>query len=482
MEFCILHKTLPFSMLCISCEQRLCSECATSHTLLTNCKVRPLGDISDEIKSRLRNFAVSLENVDHKVSALSHKCSEEKQSLVRDSNFNRTQIEKDYERLCKELKHERSTLVEKVIQTEMSKMEQVIYVRQQVMKAQRAIKNLKQRLKDASSEGEISELEKLKEIDNLAEGIGENLNEMEENWTREPLELSLTKVFNSGEFGILSLRTFIGGVIISPDQLVNIFDSRRENGGVLFICIDNKEHKNEFWRHLLKIEDHCYPVVMSSKSIFCDKQQILIAVGKTVYSLRPHFKGSYDGVESLKTIALNDLNDSEWITSITTHQPSFDPSYEFLISVSNSNVLREYEMSGKALRRVKMTYSDTSIIYASYVYSMFGVIAQGRNDVTLFTAGNTVELCGFLKAPSCSHCRLLPKVVIWTGFRWLVLWISDDQENEWKVVRYIATGEQMKVCDEGISQCTAEVPVNITRSRNTGYVSFRDGNFRTFQY
>ncbi|KAJ8050993.1 hypothetical protein HOLleu_04394 [Holothuria leucospilota] len=286
-------------------------------------------------------------------------------------------------------------------------------------------------------------------------------------------------------FGLPSVRCFVGGVMIRENQLVHVFNESQRRGGVLFVCIDPSDTSIEYWRHLVAVDDNqMSPVVMSHKELkYGGINHVLFAVGKMVFILHPQRNGFvYESVQSVASLLIDEVSEGSWITSIAAHRLHSECD-EFLISISGSNLLREYQISGRPLRTIDTKGCVPSVRSISYVQNIFAVCGS-RNDVSLFRTDSTKQQKSeFVKSLSDS-CRLLPVCVIWTGDAgWMVLFVSNrPEELDWRVSCYNEAGKLLQVCIEGTSPRYKGVPVSITRWGNTGFISFRDSSVTPFQY
>ncbi|KAJ8050880.1 hypothetical protein HOLleu_04251 [Holothuria leucospilota] len=285
-------------------------------------------------------------------------------------------------------------------------------------------------------------------------------------------------------FGLPSVRCFVGGVMIRENQLVHVFNESKRRSGVLFVCIDPSDTNIEYWRHLVAVDDNqTSPVVMSNKEMkYGGINHVLFAFGKMVYILHPQRNGVlYDSVQSVASLLIDEVGEDSWITSIAAHRLHSECD-EFLISISGSNVLREYQISGRPLRTID-TKGCIPSVSISYVQNIFAVCGR-RNNVSIFRTDNKMKpKSEFLKALSDSG-GLLPVCVIWTGDAgWMVLFVSNKHDHlEWRVLCYDEEGMLLQVCAEGISPRYKGVPVSITRWGNTGFISFTDSSVKAFQY
>ncbi|PIK41978.1 hypothetical protein BSL78_21167 [Apostichopus japonicus] len=224
---------------------------------------------------------------------------------------------------------------------------------------------------------------------------------------------------------------------------------------------------------------------MSNVAMLYDsKLHPLFAVGNTVFIVRPHRNDFlYDSVKSVSSLVIDVVPEGSSITSIATHYPSNDPNDEFIISTSCDHPIREYNISGSALRVIDTRdfVHSNAISRSAYCGNLFAIIGRRLDDVIMIYADGTVKQCGTLRLPSAMS-GMLPINIIWTGAKWLVLLFSEGVEKEWKVIHYKKTGEFVKVCDEGTSSNEMDVPLSVARWANTGHVTFASGKVRTFQH
>lgn len=153
-------------------------------------------------------------------------------------------------------------------------------------------------------------------------------------------------------------------------------------------------------------------------------------------------------MESVTLLVIADIPEVSWITSIAgVCNPGGEPDKAFIISISGSSVLREYNVSGSHIRFIEtrdyVCSSSIGITCVAYNENTIAVIARVCDYVIFISVDDgTVKQCGSLGPPLAG---LLPVIDIWTGAYLQVLYISDSTELQWKVISYDVAGKQVKV-------------------------------------
>lgn len=417
---CFIHEDQVFKCFCLSCNTKVCPDCAVSaHIQLSNCDVINLSTISEEISKRRQKLSKEIENVKVKAENVKKLWKVREHFIAKCREQARSRILLDSSSLEKIVEERKQKLIERVEMT---------------------------RIPDRDLPKETPEKN-----------------------THNPL---YTRVPNDGAFGSVKESNLIGIVVVPYDKLVHIFDERKENGKVVLQCFNSAKDSKELWREEVTVDNHIDPVVMSNITMYHNRiQHVLFAVGNEVFNLKPKLTVSVRGAQlSVSKLKIREVPLGSWITSITAHYPDSKANGEFAISTSFDHKIREYEISGSALRTIdtEEPVPFNSIFRFAYCRNIFALLFRGRKDIILIDAMATVKQFGTLSLPS-SLTGVLPINIIWTGSTWLVLYISAGNENKWKVVRYERTGKFLNVCNEGTSSYQMDVLVSITRWGKYGY-------------
>ncbi|XP_071852121.1 uncharacterized protein [Apostichopus japonicus] len=470
---------------CLSCLSKICPDCLYSaHNPKTNCEVIKISEISDQVSKHQQNLIQEIEAAETSSLSAKNFWKEKKNSLRKTRQDARAKIHEDFLILLEKAEKLKRDLTQEVDRKEVSDQKQLLEDIHEIQILDKELERLA-KLKKNKTEKSSHDLQELIEGMKKMKSIRSQLDQQNENLKVKPVDLLYRKIPNDGTFCSMTVGMLLGSVSLRADQLLHIFDARQSSGGVLLICFDPKDSSKEYWRHLKKIDNHDDPVVMSNIDMYYDgKRHSLFAVGKAVFIVHPRLNGSlYDSVESVSSLVIDEVPEGSWISSITAHHPSNDPNDEFIISTSCDHSIREYNVSGSALRVIDTRdfVRSNAISRVAYCRNLFAIIGRSLDDVILIDSDGTVKHCGTLWLPSAKSA-MLPINIIWTGDDWLVLYIREGVEKEWKVVEYAKTGNFVKVCDVGTSSNEVDVPLSVTRYQNTGHVTLANANVREFQY
>ncbi|XP_071853715.1 uncharacterized protein [Apostichopus japonicus] len=482
-ENCFIHEDLPLKYFCVSCDSKICPECFLSpHNRDAGCDVISLDKMSNEICQRREKLMNELETLKTGIASTEQLREEKKEHLARCCEKSRNEVQKDYLTMIAKVENMKRLQIEVLDAKELANIKHISEEKKESQNLESELAMITECHK-ISLENALDEIQKISKSTKKTAEIKVKLEKQEE--MLKTVDILYKKIPNDGAFCSITVSTLIGSVSMRADQLLHIFDARQTSGGALLTCVDPKDSSKEFWRHLEKIDNHDDPVVMSNIDMYYDSRNyIIFAVGNNVFIVHPHQNGSlYDSVESVSSLVIDEVPEGSWITSIATYHPNDNPKDEFIISTSCDHSIREYSTSGSALRVIDTRdFVRSNAIYrVAYCGNLFAIIGRSLDDVILIDADGTVKQCGTLRLPSAMS-GMLPINIIWTGGEWLVLYISEGVEKGWKVVNYKKTGEFVKVCDEGTSYNEMDVPLNVTRWKNTGYVTFANAKVRTFQY
>ncbi|XP_071853725.1 uncharacterized protein [Apostichopus japonicus] len=484
-ETCFIHEELPLKYFCVLCDSKICPDCAfTSHNRDAGCDVISLDKISNEMSQRRETLMNELETLKTGIASTAQLRKEKKENLARSNEKSRNEVQKDYFTLIEKVESNKRLQTELLVGKELADIKQIFEEEResQILENELAIIT---KCHKFSHENALDELQTISKSTKKTAEIKVKLEKQKEMLNKRSVDLLYRKIPNDGAFCSITVSMMIGSVILRADQLLHTFDERQTSGGVLLVCIDPKISSKEFWRHLEKIDNQDDPVVMSNINMYNDDgKHTLFAVGNTVFIVHPHWTGSlYDYVTSVSSLVIDEVPEGSWITSIATHYPNDDPNDEFIISTSSDHSIREYNVSGSALRVIdtRDCVRSNAISRVAYCGNLFAIIGRSLDDVILIDADGTVKHYGTLKLP-LAMSGMLPINIIWTAADWLVLCIGEGVEKEWKIVNYKKTGEFVKVCDEGTSSNDMDVPVSVARFIDTGYVTLANAIVRTFQH
>ncbi|XP_071853702.1 uncharacterized protein [Apostichopus japonicus] len=479
---CFIHEDLPLKYFCVSCDSKICPDCAfTAHNRDAGCDVISLDEMSNEVSQRREKFMKELEMLKTGIASTEQLWTEKKEHLAQCCKKSRTEVQKDYFTLIEKVESYKRLQTEVLDGKELANIKQIFEEKKesQILENELAIITKCHKI---SHENALDEIQKISKSTKKTAEIKIKLEKQKEMLKNRTADLLYGKIPNDGAFCSITVSLLIGSVNLRADQLLHIFDERETNGGVLLTCMDSKECSKEYWRHMEKIHNHDDPVVMSNRDMYYHNEyHSLFAVGNTVFIVHPHRNGSlYYSVKSVSSLVIDEVPEGAWITSVIAHKSGL---CKFLISTSCNHSIREYNVSGSALRVIDTRdfVRSNAISRVAYCRNLFAIIGRGLDDVILIDADGTVKQYGTLRLPSAMS-GMLPIYIIWTGSQWLVLYISEGVEKEWKVINYKKTGEFVKVCDEGTSYDEVDVPLCVTRWKNTGYVTFANATVRRFQH
>ncbi|XP_071853232.1 uncharacterized protein [Apostichopus japonicus] len=428
---CFIHEDQVFKCFCLSCNTKVCPDCAVSaHIQLLNCDVINLSTISEEISKRRQKLSKEKENVKVKAEYVKELWKFKEQFVAKCREQARSRILLD------------SSSLEKIVQE----------------RKQKLIERVEMTRRDRDLPKETPEKN-----------------------TQNPL---YKRVPNDGAFGSVEESILIGIVVVPGKILVHIYDERKNNGKVVLRCFTSDDNSKDILREEVTIDNHIDPVVMSNITMYHGSvDHVLFAVGNEVFDLSPQMPVSLSGFRlSVSKLVIQEVPRGSWITSMTAHFPDNNFNSEFAISTSFDHKIREYKISGSALRTIDIQEQvPFKFIYkVAYCRNIFALLFRGRKDVILVDATATVKQFGTLSLPS-SITGVLPINIIWTGSTWLVLYVSYGNDNKWKVVQYERTGKFLNVCNEGTSSYQMDVLISITRWGNDGYGVSANLNFLMFE-
>ncbi|XP_071850468.1 uncharacterized protein [Apostichopus japonicus] len=470
---CFIHEDLLLKYFCVSCDSKICPECVLfAHNRDAGCDVISLHEMSKEVSQRREKLMKELETLKTGIASTEQLWKGKREHLARCREISRTEVQKDYLTLIDKTESMKRLQTEVLDGKELDDINQIFEEKKESQILENELAKITKCHK-FSHENALDEIQKISKSTKKTAEIKDKLEKQKEMLKHRYVDLLYRKIPNDRIFCSITVSTLIGSLSLYDNQLLHIFDERHIHRGVLLSCIDPKDSSKEYWRHLQKIDNHDDPVVMSNRSMFNDaRHHIIFAVGKSVFIVHPHWTSSlYDSVKSVSSLVIDEVPEGSWITSITEHRPNKDPNNEFIISTSYDHSIREY-VSGSAIREIdtRDLVRSNDIYRVAYCRNLFAIIGRSLDDVILIDSDGTVKQCGTLRLPSAMS-GMLPINIIWTGADWLVLYISEGVEKEWKAVNYKKTGEFVKVCDEGISSNEMDVPLNVARNINTGYVT-----------
>ncbi|KAJ8050884.1 hypothetical protein HOLleu_04256 [Holothuria leucospilota] len=481
-ERCIEHEDLVLKYFCVTCDSKVCSDCALNLHDKGSHDVIKLGDIRNEVSRRSIELEGEIEEMSKRNEALQENWQEKKIFVSNCREKVRKEIQRDIILIQEKAEKNKLSLLKMLDEKEISDFKGLMKEREDIEHLIWKVNNVKKEIHETSSDN-LGKLRKLTEAKRKCTDMKEQQEQQERVAKKKRVDLLYKKQPNDGKCGILTLCSLVGGVILREDQVVHVFDERRESVGVLLICIDPRDPSKEYWRHLITVADSLSPVVMSWLDLFCNgKLQFVFAVGRTIFNVLPHWTGSmYNSVESVSSVFIDDLDEASWITSISPISKQ-GTRETFTFSVSNSSILREYHVSGEALRKIDAKDYASSIIGVANKDNIYAIISRGIDNVILITAESTVKQSGFLRASSSLTGCVHPVCVIWTGASWLVMFVNNGEGKEWKVVSCGERGNLLKVCCEGTSSSDMDIPVSVTRQRQTGFVTFADNTIKSFEH
>ncbi|XP_071852128.1 uncharacterized protein [Apostichopus japonicus] len=484
-ERCPDHEDQTMQNFCLSCVSKICPNCLHSaHNPKTKCEVIKLSEISDQVSKHHQNLIQEIQAAETISLSAKNFWKEKKDALGKTRQDARATINKDFFLRLENAEKLKRDLTQEVDRKEVSDQKQLLEDIHEIQILDIELERLA-KLKKKKTETSSHDLQEIIEGMKKIKSLRNQLDQQYENLKVKPVDLLYRKLPNDGAFCSITDSTLIGSVHLGRAQLLHTFNERKTSGGVLLICVDPRDTSTEYWRHLEKIDNHDDPVVMSNLVMYYDSgYHPLFAVGNTVFIVHPHRNGAlYDSVISVSSLVINEVPEGSWITSVTAHRLSRSPHDAFIISTSCDHSIREYNVSGSALRVIDTRdfVRSNDIYRVAYYRNLFAIIGRTLDDVILIDADGTFKQCGTLRLPS-TMSGMLPINIIWTGAQWLVLYISEGVEKEWKVVHYKETGEFVKVYDEGTSSNETDVPVCATRCGNTGCLTLANTNVRTFQY
>lgn len=481
-ERCIEHEDLVLKYFCVTCDSKVCSDCALNLHDKGSHDVIKLADVSNEISRRNIELEGEIEEMGKRNEAIQENWEEKKKFISNCREKVKKEIQRDIILIQERVEKNKQSLLKMLDEKEISDFKGLMKEREDIEHLKWKVNSVKKERHEISSDN-LGKLRKLTEAKRKCTEIKEQQEQQETVVKKKRVDLLYKKEPNDGKCGILTLCSLVGGTMLYEDQLVHVFDERQESGGVLLICIDPKDPSKEYWRHLVTVTDHLSPVVMSYvDSFYSKKRHFLFAVGNRVINVLFHWSDSrHDGVQSVSYLDIDDLDEGSWITSLSPcRKPVGEDKDAFTISVSNNSLLRVYRVSGEVLRKIDTKDYTSSIIGVAYIDNIVAIISRGSDNVMLITTDSEVKQSVSLREPSSSSRSMLPMCVIWTGATWLVLFVGDRKEKEWRVVSYKRTGTPIKVCCEGTSRSDMDIPVNVTRWQRTGLVTFADNTIKIF--
>lgn len=484
---CQSHKDQKTKYLCVSHDSKICAECRISEHN-DSCHVIEISprSVSDEISTCQKELIAEMENAKALASS-TKKLWEERNKIINNCRQDaRRKIVGDSQTLIENVKKDQLVLVTEVDKKEMSDKKQWMTAKTEILKLEEQVDEMNQ-YKEFTSRNALQELRSLakgmkeiKEIQTKLELRQEKLN------ARLSDRLQMT-VPNDGMFGVISESTLIGSAMLSPTQVLHIYDNRQITGNVRMTCVSVDDTCKESWKHTVNIDNQNYPVVMSNLTMYYGgRSRALFAVGNKVFIVLFHQSTSeYDKVESVSTLVIGHVPEGSWITSITAHFPSNDPNQEFLISTSCDHILREYNLAGSNVRVIDATHLIPCNVISKVAYfkTAFAVIVRGKDDAIMLLADGKGITSGSLK-PKKPEPGMVPINVIWTGVKFLVLYLKAGVVRDWKVICYsnVLGIVVSDVCYNGKAIEEKEVPVSLCRREYTGYVSLANSHVIKFEY
>lgn len=283
--------------------------------------------------------------------------------------------------------------------------------------------------------------------------------------------------------------TLLGSVLLEKSKLLHIYDERHLNDCIILTFVNCHDSSTIYWTHRETIENVTDPAVMSEISMAATDgyTSALFAVGRKVFIAKiGQNKMASSELKSVSPILIREVAVGSWITNVAVHYPDNDPNDEFVISVSNESLIREYNTSGIPLRVINTDeiMHSSAILKVAYCKTKFAVVFKDIDEVIMIDTSVKVKRFSELKLKPAIQ-NMFPIKAIWTGNRWVVLFVKEDAATtSWKIVDYIETMGVMsdELCDEGSTSSDYDIPVSVTRYRNTGYLTFGDSSVRTIQF
>lgn len=473
---CVSHGDQELKCFCISCNTKVCSECAaTLHIIPLGCKVIFLHEISEELPKQREKLMNDIKSARARLISVQQLLDDKEASSKSCQNDTRSRILRDAEELDGKVEKGRQKLMKQVESYESFYFDKMINTKQSYAKDEELL------LRKGSADNALDMLRQIKErISNIV--TNERTCKVID--TRS-INLLYRAITNNGEFCYVTESTMIGSAVVYKNLMVNIFDERKSNRSVRQSLVDINNNSILYSSKLIKVDDCIHPVVMSQLAMHDDQSDYAIfAVGHKVFlSKLPGLFIDYDILDTTSTLVIKDIKNGSWITSIATHSPDNSIHCEFAVTMKDDYTIREYNITGNMLRKIdtRPLISTNELSSVAYHNSMFALICKEREDVILIAASERQRQCGSLNLPS-STSNMMPFNIIWTGAHWLVLYVSSVLGRNWKVATYTDSGDFLKVCDEGKSSNDMAVPVCVSRYGNIGYTSFADASVREFSY
>ncbi|XP_071853124.1 uncharacterized protein [Apostichopus japonicus] len=477
-ESCRFHEDQIVKYLCESCNITGCPECIVSdHNKPSVCNVIPPPSIPDKIKKAKAKLDEEITSARKSITAV-EKLLQEKECLFNEYHKGvESKIHNDSISLNKLIDCRKEQLLQQLDVTEK-------YYHTQMIKAKEDIHDLSKDLKDLIPKATRDDT--LNELYNIEKGLEAVQNiryrqRYHKKIFKMPVDFFYTTNSNNGRFSTLTSSTLIGSAAILQHSLMHLYDERHSSGCVLLVSCDQKNHTEGNWEYLEKIDNHNDPVVMSNIALYYSKKNhLLFAIGGKVFTVEQNKQ--YDSIESVSSVVINEVKEGSWITSITAHHSNNDSNKEFIITTTFDHKIREYNISGSALRVIDTEHIISNpIIKVAYCKNVIAIICKGISDVILIDTEDKPKQSGVLSLRS-SVPGLLPMNIIWTGNKWAVLYFGDGADITWKIASYAKFVTDMLgvVCAEGVAANESDIPVSICRSGYDGYVTFANSSVRKY--
>lgn len=486
-ERCLFHENQIMIYYCVSCKATVCPECVVSdHTRSSICKVISSCEIPDETSQLREKLTKEISSTKECIESTSKLLKERKETISKFRDDVLPKVSGDCRVLVKVIKERQEQLVIDVNEKERTYLERMRKAKEEVHVLDREVQHVYSTNQSSTDDSLLTLRNIEKEIRKIRD-THKRIDRQKELLKKNASDLFYRKLPNDAVFCGISESTLVGSTGMGSDQLILMYDERRTNGGVRLVCVDPGNSSKLYWEHLEDIEDHVNPVVMSHISMYYERtSHPLFAVDRKIYIVNVHKQGSlYDSVESITSWVIDAVPIGSWITSVTAHFPNNDQNDEFVISTSGVFTLREYNVSGLALRVIETRefVRGTAIWKVAYCKNVFAIIGRGNDDVILINTDGTVKQCGSL-IPRPREKGMLPINIIWTGDRWIVLYIKNGPSKSWKVIDYLESLDVMlgESCIAGKFSSENDIPVNITRYRYSGCVTFTNSSVRQFNY
>lgn len=478
------HEDRALTYFCVSCDCKVCPECVSNKHKKPECDSFKLSSISEEVSKR-RQILLKTTQLAKASSESFMKLWEETESLLgKQREHERSSVKRDAEAFEADVEETKKTIIKKVEEKEESDETQLANIKAKIKELSDEVKNLTKPKNIPTFDNAADQIKQINSELMEVENIKTQVDQQREILKEMKIGVLYKRISNDGRFCTIERSILIGTVALHLDRLLHICDERETRNRVMLACVDCKERSKEYWRHLVPIDNHDDPVVMSNLTINYDnKHHPLFAVGNKVYIIHPKWSILDSvSVESISPLVINEIPEGSWITSVTAHYPDKPPHYEFVISSSSDQSVREYNVSGSVLRVIdtQQIISTKTISSVAYCKNHFAVITRDNPGAVLLDTLNTVKQCGIFKLTNQSG--MSPITAMWTGSEWMILYINYGVEITWKVVLYSKAGRQSIVCEKGTSSNMTEAPVSITRWGFTGYITFANKKIRKFDY